>query len=81
MSTVFETVNRYIFDELARLDALDPNDKTLGYEIERARAIGAMAKVAVDNAELAIEATRVARQTGVAPAKLLAHGDAKGEQR
>lgn len=75
MSTVFETVNRYIFDEMARLDAIDPSDEALGHEIERARAIGAMARVAVENAGLALEATRIGRQVGVPPAKLLAHGD------
>lgn len=75
MSTVFETVNHYVFEELRRLDALDPKDKTLGNEIERARAIGAMAKVAVDNAALAVEATRMAKQIGTTPTKLLDHSE------
>lgn len=76
MSTVFDTVNKYVFAELERLDALDASDEGLAQEIERARAIGAMAKVAVENAELAVEATRVAARIGGTPSKMLALSEA-----
>lgn len=76
--SVFSTVNHYLFEEMRRLDALDPKDDALGGEIERARAIGAMAKVAIENAELAVNVTKVSAQVGTTPAKLMASAEGQG---
>ena len=76
--TVFDVVNRYVFGELERIDRLDAtNDPELfAREIERAKAIGCMAKVAIDNASMAVNATRAAAEIGTTPSRML--GGAKG---
>lgn len=47
-------LNRYLFEQLDRLNDTDLKDEDLKTEIERARSVSGIAKVVIDNARLVL---------------------------
>ncbi len=57
-------LSTYMFDELDRLSEIDPttNPEALDAEIKRAKALGDVAKVVVENANAMLDAARLQAQ-------------------
>ena len=56
-------LNEFLFDELDRLNAVDPRDKdALKAEVERSKAIEGIAKAVIENANTVLDATRMRAQ-------------------
>ena len=78
MDSICATVSRYLTAELERLDKIDAanNREELDSEIERAKAISLMAKVAVENAQVCVDVARVSAKLETPASKLLPRGAA-----
>lgn len=71
MSNMFDMVNNALMRELEKLDNVDPSTDAGRAEIDRAKALHAVAATAIDNARVTVSAIgAVSELCGTAPASL-----------
>lgn len=61
-------LNNHLFEELERLNDEDLDEKQLGFEINRSKAMTNIAKSIIDNANIALEAKKHFDNMGIASA-------------